>query len=123
MNKLTKYYSGSNKREIRFVVKISDFPTRHVRAAISWLSSGDDIVKLGKVPQDFDLYVYEGNDVNNIDTRYDSNAADVSADGSNAYEMVEFNAHSDYIVVRIVLYDDDEEAENYGQMVLGFDLT
>ncbi|SHK22666.1 hypothetical protein [Fibrobacter sp. UWB12] len=123
VNKLMKNYSGSNKKEIRFVVNLSDFTTRYVRAAISWLSSGDDIAKLGKIPQDFDLYIYEGNDVNNIDTRNNSSAADFSADGSNAFEKVAFTAHSDYIVVRIVLYEDDDEAENYGQMILGFDLA
>ena len=123
VNKLTKIYSGSNRREIRFVVNLSDFTSRYVRAAISWLSSGDDIVKLAKIPQDFDLYIYEGNDVNAIDTRNYSSAAAVSADGTDAFEKVEFSAHSDYIVVRIVLYDDDEDADNYGQMVLGFDLA
>ena len=123
VNKLTKNYSGSNRREIRFVVKLSDFNTKYVRAAISWLSSGDDIVKLAKIPQDFDLYIYEGDNVNTIDTRNNSSAIAISASGTDAFEKVEFSAHSDYIVVRIVLYDDDEDADNYGQMVLGFDLA
>ncbi|WP_173467243.1 S8 family serine peptidase [Fibrobacter succinogenes] len=111
----------SERKEIRFKVKRPAGKT-NFKAAIAWLSSGNDIANLGRVPQDFDLYVYESNDgnVDNIDV-YNSHASSLS--GIDAYEKISFTSNANYLVFRILLYRDLEDSENNGQMVLGFDVA
>ncbi len=118
-----KTHDGTNgRKEIRFVVDMTQLPTKNVTAAISWLSSGDDIANLGKIPQDFDLFVYEGNDVDGINTNNYAAAKTYSQSSTDAFEKVSFSTNYPYVVFRIVLYSDDANSENHGQIILGFDL-
>lgn len=73
------------------------------RVAIAWLSSGDDIAALNKIPQDFDLSILKK-----------SNDAVLknSATGTNPYELVTYTATStESAILRILLYN-DATAEN-----------
>jgi hypothetical protein len=121
INDLKTHYNSVGAKEIRFSVKASDFPSHNFIAAISWLSSGDDINNLGKIPQDFDLYVYE-NDTDNVNNINRDHWTAKSSSGYNAFEKVEFTANSEYLTFRILLYSEEADSENYGQVVLGFDL-
>ncbi len=107
-------------KEFRFSVKRPANKT-NFSAAIAWLTSGNDIAKLGKVPQDFDLYVYE-RITNNIDDVSGTELAS-SLSVTNAFEYVSFSSNAEYLLFRIRLYKDAYGSENRGQMVLGFDLA
>ena len=109
------------KKEIMFSVKRS--ANKHnIVAAIAWLSSGNDIANLGKIPQDFDLYAYENNtaNVDNIDY---NNWIQRSTSSTDGYEKISFSTNAEYITFRIVFYSDAQNSENRGQVVLGFDVA
>ena len=94
----------------------------NIVAAIAWLSSGNDIANLGKIPQDFDLYAYENNtaNVDNIDY---NNWIQRSTSSTDGYEKISFSTNAEYITFRIVFYSDAQNSENRGQVVLGFDVA
>ena len=119
MHQIAEYVIDGVK-EFRFSVKRPANKT-NFSAAIAWLTSGNDIAKLGKVSQDFDLYVYERN-TNNIDDVSGTELAS-SLSVTNAFEYVSFSSNAEYLLFRIRLYKDAYGSENRGQMVLGFDLA
>lgn len=114
-------HSEGNSTEIRFSVKRPD-NKYNFSAAIAWLTSGNDIANYGKIPQDFDLYVYESNssNVDNIDVY---NYKTSSRSGGNAFEKVSFSSSAQYLTFRILLYTEDSRSENYRQAVIGFDVA
>lgn len=136
INKL-KSRTANNRHEIWFAVK--NYESSTVNAAISWLSSGNDISKAGKVPQDFDLYAYgcnstlcankaEGEDRHMsasdvsalINQGIERNLLASSLSSNNSFEKVSFSTNNyDYTVFRIILYK-DKSVENKDQIVLGF---
>ena len=119
MNRL-KTHNYSSKKEIRFVVKRPEGKT-HFSAAIAWLTSGNDIANLGKIAQDFDLYVYERNvdNINDISGSYKAS----SLSSNNAFEKISFTSSSPYLLFRIRLFGEADNTENKDQAVLGFDLA
>lgn len=135
-----KTRTDNNKHEIWLVTNnLSSSGGNLVHAAISWLSSGNDVARTGKIPQNFDLYVY-GTNKNysclanpNINLMNNScsvkfNLSDLSFVRSstslnNAYEKVAFTTRYKYLVFKIVLTSDDPASENYGQAVLGFNIS
>ena len=146
ISKLKTRTNSNGQHEIWFVAHTlgtRDYPSN---AAISWLSSGNDIMNLGKVPQNFDLYVYGSN---NSDYVYFTDpAADLSKTfnvGSNrklnfnfnnpgtlitsstkvynSFEKVNISSNYNYLVFKIVLKNEDENSENKGQIVLGFNMS
>ncbi|MBR4784824.1 MAG: hypothetical protein IK012_06170 [Fibrobacter sp.] len=132
----------NNQHEIWFVVHNLGWSSgRSVRAAISWLSSGNDIARAGKIPQNFDLYVY-GSDNSSYSCLADpsimltnnpcgvnfnfSNPGTLVASSTslvNAYEQVAISSPYSYLVFKIVLKSDDPTSENYGQVVLGLNIS
>ena len=115
-----KTHNYSGKKEIRFVVKRPEGKT-HFSAAIAWLTSGNDIANLGKIAQDFDLYVYERNvdNINDISGSYKAS----SLSSNNAFEKISFTSSSPYLLFRIRLFGEADNTENKDQAVLGFDLA
>ena len=132
----------NNKHEIWFVVhNLSQSNGRSVRAAISWLSSGNDIARIGKIPQNFDLFVYGSNNssyscladpsinLNNNSCGVNFNFSNPgslirsSTSVNNAYEQVAFVSSYNYLVFKIVLTSDDPAGENHGQVVLGLNIS
>ena len=110
-----------SKKEVMFSVKRS--ANKHnIVAAIAWLSSGNDIANLGKIPQDFDLYAYE-NSTANVDNVDLNNWVARSTSATNGYEKISFNTNAQYITFRIIFYSDSNNSENKGQVVLGFDVA
>lgn len=123
---------SSTQREIKFTVPV--FKGLKYRAAIAWLSRGDDIKSFGRIPQDFDLYVYKNNNAKHdlkivsgssayyfYTTNYDSNQRiTYSASGTNPYEVVEFTADSNgYVTFSIQLY---KNLSSSNDVILGFNL-
>ncbi len=83
------------------------------RIAIAWLSSGEDVVKYGKLPQDINLYVYQGNVLKGS-----------SYSKSNPFEMVEINTYNDNNNLRIVITRKQGNNENLGgRVLLGYNLV
>ena len=125
MERLHTHKSGPNnsKKEIRFSVKRPTDKSSFT-AAIAWLSSGFDILHTGRVPYDFDLYVYENSsdNVNNINV---DNYLARSIDGDNSFEVKEFTTYANYITFRILLWDDytPSDSEYRGNIALGFDVA
>ncbi len=119
--KLMVYDRNRGKKQIRFSVKNSDFPTNNFVAAIAWLSSGDDIMKLAKIPQDFDLYACPNNveSTTNINL---NNCFTATNNDRTSFEKVSFSTNANYITFVIELFTDNPDADNYGQIVLGFDV-
>ena len=115
-----KTHEVDGRKQIRFKIKTSDFESNDFVAAISWLSSGDDIANLAKIPQDFDLRVYTSS-TGNLD-ELPKVALSTSTSSTNAFEKISFSTSSNYMVFVITLYSDDANSENHGQVVLGFDL-
>ena len=107
--------------ELRFTVK-RPADKHNFSAAIAWLSSGNDIANYGKLPQNFDLYVYE-NTTSAIDNIEVNNYKVRSTSENNAFEKVSFYSNAQYLTFRIVLMDEDDRSENKLQAVLGFDLA
>lgn len=122
INTLKTHINKNGKKEIRFIVDLTKFTSKNYTAAISWLSSGDDIANLGKIPQDFDLFVYEGNDIDGINVDSYADVKAYSQSGTNAYEKISFSTNFPYVVFRILLYGEEANSENKGQVVLGFDM-
>jgi len=122
INTLKTHINKNGKKEIRFIVDITKFSSKNFTAAISWLSSGDDIANLGKIPQDFDLFVYEGNNIDGINVDSYADVKAYSQSGTNAFEKISFSTNFPYVVFRILLYGEDANSENKDQVVLGFDL-
>ena len=124
INKL-KANSG-DQPEIFFIVDNKNYKNRAFKAAIAWLNSGEDIAaNNGKASQDFDLYIYGKN--GSAPTMM--NKGDRLAYSTNAYSSFEkvdvpaSKSNYDWIAVRIVLYADNNSAENKNQVVLGFNLA
>ena len=116
------YTHVTNKKEIRFCVF---FPANRYAfsAAIAWLTSGNDIADYGKIPQDFDLYAYASSSGNPDDIPNIYNYIGHSLDADNAFEKMSFWTSAEYITFRIVLFTEDNRSENFGQVVLGFDVS
>lgn len=139
INKLKTRFKN-NKNEIWVVTKNLNYDGRcPSKAAISWLSSGNDIANNnGKAPQDFDLYAYgcseadcEGldNPKNNMrNFNFDKSRPQLAAsdNGSkNSYETVSISqteSEYPYLAFKIVLYSDNSK-DNKDQIVLGFNYT
>ena len=116
------YTHVTNKKEIRFCVKRP--ANRYAfSAAIAWLTSGNDIADYGKIPQDFDLYAYASSSGNPDDIPNIYNYIGHSLDADNAFEKMSFWTSAEYITFRIVLFTEDNRSENFGQVVLGFDVS
>ena len=102
-------------------------------ATIAWLSSGSDIVKLGKLPQNFEIFGYKRNgnqhasqNISGIGVDLlDASFRDDEQKGS-PYKTICVDSRSTdpyhELSVRIVLDEEDSRSENYGQMVLGLDI-
>ena len=109
--------------EIRFSVQR---PTdkHNFSATIAWLTSGNDIAKLGVIPQNFELLAYESNssNVDAIDNNLDNYKAQ-SLSGSNSFSRISFSSNAPYLTFRIVFLSDYDRSENYNQVVLGFDVA
>ena len=114
-------YPLNHPREVRFAVRTSDFPSNNFEAAISWLCSGNDIANLGKLPQEFDLEAFES-DTPDTSVLPSYAKYGIPREGS-IYRKLSITTTKPYILFRIILMSDDAESENYGQMVLGFDVT
>ena len=109
-------------REIRFNVKRPD-GKRNFSAAIAWLTSGNDIANYGKIPQNFDLFVYENNS-DNVDGIDDEHLIASSKSPNNSFERVSLPpTDAQYLTFRIVLTSEDSRSENFRQVVLGFDVA
>lgn len=131
IDKLRTYsttYTG-DKSEIWFIMPVNGLGDNNhdLKAAISWLSYGDDIAaNNNKIPQDFDLYVYGTND-ENMGVSQINNPGDLlgkSADAFNSYETVTFrHKNYQYLKFRIRLHSDDSAAIRKGEVVLGFNLA
>lgn len=119
IDKLMSPMSNSQK-ELRFAVSTADFPSNNFSAAISWLSSGNDVAKLGKVPQNFDLEVYASDSPNTSNL---SSSPRYGVSTANSYEKISLTTDKPYLIFRIRLVSDEANGENHGQMVLGFDVT
>ena len=103
-------------------------------AAISWLSSGDDVMNIGQVPQNFDLYVYGSNDddvgksslpFENM-SRFDFGKPRFITSSTHlhrSFEKVVIESGYKYLVFKIVLTDEDSRSANKGQIVLGFNMA
>ncbi len=115
-------HAEGNKYQIRFSVKTSGFGSNSYSAAIAWLSSGNDISKYGKIPQDFDLAVYPSND-GDLDNIYVDHRLDASVSYLNPFEKVTFTTNANYVVFVITLLTEWSKSENKGQIVMGFDMT
>ncbi len=136
IDKLKTRTNSNGQHEIWFVAPnpMKNYP---VYAAISWLSSGDDVINIGKVPQDFDLYVYGSSDHNydNIKnpmadlrtSNFNFNKPGTFITSSNhlyrSFERVVIESSYDYLVFKIVLKDEDSRSANKGQIVLGFNMA
>ena len=140
INKLKTRTNSSGQHEIWFVVDGQSFVAWGLpaMAAISWLSSGDDVMNIGKVPQNFDLYVYGTSNekyerftrslyaVRDNVSNFDFNLGRPLASSThpyNSFEMVSINSDSKYLVFKIVLKDEDSRSANKGQIVLGFNIS
>ena len=125
----------NGKKEIRLLlhaedfVNLADIGADGLCATISWLNSGNDIANLGKLPQDFDLYAYESDNSDALLNLYGKEYASSDAEGreyrkKNSHETLCFGTkNTGYFLIRIVLKDEDVRSENYGQIVLGLDVT
>ena len=129
----------NGKKVIKFTTKV--YKNHTYRAAISWLSSGNDIANIGKIPQDFDLAAYWNDNAQQDDektvngtlkeydyftTDYENTRATFitqSTSGSNPYELIEFDASkTSYVTFVITLYSENSNSENKGKVQLGFNL-
>jgi len=135
IEKLKTRTNANDQKEIWFVTKNLGSSTKPASAAISWLSSGNDISYIGRIPQDFDLTVYGSNNSNY--EKYTKQGANLNGfnfdnpgdyiDGSNrsnnSFEKVSISTNHKYLVFKILLYSEDERSENKGQVVMGFNMA
>lgn len=142
INKL-KTRTVDGKPEIWFVMENVGNVYRGTRAAITWLSSGDDIANnKGKVPQDFDLFIYGSSktdyeclvapdvDLNNPPACHGHTGyfsfdepgilLGRSISSVDSYEKTAFGSNHKYLVVKIQLWGDNSSDANKGQIALGF---
>ena len=135
----------NNQHEIWFVTGNLGSVDKPASAAISWLSSGNDISKIGHIPQNFDLYVYGSNDSDYscyddpyIELNEQQNCGNrkinfnftnpgvmiaSSKEVYNSYEKVKITSNYKHLVFRIILKEEDSSSENKGQIVLGFNMS
>lgn len=119
----SKFEDSQYKKEIRFSIKTSDFKKKKFVAAISWLSRGDDILKLGKIPQDFTIYAYPSDDGDiHSPTPYAPTYPSPHVKTNN-FEKITFTQTRDYMVFQIKFMEDESSADYKNQIVLGFDLA
>lgn len=121
-------YCGDNIKVIRFefykdaVFFGADPDIDGFCASIAWLSSGNDVANLGKLPQRFEL---EGIQV--VHTGTNGTNAYIVKDNSygraNKTVCVADVPYNHSFMIRIILADEDTRSENYGQMVLGLDIV
>ena len=145
INSLKTRTNADGKPEIWFVAQNLGSVNYPAAAAISWLSSGNDISKIGHIPQNFDLYVYGSNDNDyscyedpyielneqlncgnrkiNFDFAHPGVMIASSHDVYNSYERVKIASNYKHLVFKIVLKDEDSRSENKGQIVLGFNMS
>ena len=117
-----KTHTVDNRDEIRFSVKRPEGKT-NFSAAIAWLVSGNDIDKIGLLPQDIDIIVYERS-ADNINSITNSSVGLVGRFSmNNTFEKVTFKSSAKYLLFRIIIDRDHDLSENKGQLVLGFDLA
>jgi hypothetical protein len=94
--------------------------------AISWLNSGSDITKRHQLPQIFeiDLYCTDGNGklTLNTSTTDSQEAKDRNTSYRQTYAYFDQCQNASSLMADIVLDEDYEDAENYGQIVLGVDI-
>ena len=94
--------------------------------AISWLNSGSDIIKRHQLPQIFeiDLYCTDGNGklTLNTSTTDSQEAKDRNTSYRQTYAYFDQCQNASSLMADIVLDEDYEDAENYGQIVLGVDI-
>ena len=84
------------------------------------MSRGDDIDKLAKIPQNFDLIAYPSD---SDDVNYAQSNPKYSVGEDNNFEILSpFSASKDYMIFIIQLRSDDSSDEYKGQIALGFDL-
>ena len=135
MDKLKTRTNANGQKEIWFVTKNLGSSSKAASAAISWLSSGNDISNIGYIPQDFDMIVYGSN--NSIYDKYVKsheklsginfdNPGDYIAASNwsfNSFEKVSIASNHKYLIFCITLYSEDERSENKGEVVLGFNLA
>ena len=111
-----------------------------IRVALSWLNSGNDIERLGDVPQKFGIFIFTQHGLS--DRYYLREWASSLKGGRTEYRFYEnypyryamawgyamanpdnFNKiKAPNYKIQIVLEDDDSRSENYGQMALGVDI-
>ena len=126
---------GNGHKEIWFVTKNLGTSTKPASAAISWLSSGNDIANIGHIPQDFDLSVYGSNSSNYekyLDPHAKLDGLDFDNPGEyiegsfssyNSYEKVTIASNYKYLIFRISMFSEDDRSENKGQVVMGFNMA
>ena len=126
-----KTRTKDGKAEIIFIIenfKNASGSYRPFNAAISWLNSGDDIANnQGKVPQDFDLYVY-GTNLNRLDAAAEPTWVKIASSTivGNSFESVQnVQTNRKYLVFKIVLDTDNisSSSVNKNQIVLGFNAS
>ena len=94
--------------------------------SIAWLNSGNDIAKLGGLPQKFELITYGHTGtgdrmcLQNSTTYFDNDRKNTPFRSTGVAGFWSQSNRS--FVVRIVLDEEDPRSENYGQMVLGLDI-
>lgn len=109
-----------------------------IRVAISWLNSGNDIAKLGDVPQKYKINIYTRHGNNYNFTLRDWSDGEGRTDYSRypiypyrraaAYDYASANPYNYGKIsapeykIQIILDEEDLNSENYGQMVLGVDI-
>lgn len=127
-----KTFTYDNKKEIWFSYENPHYQSgsnvkKNFTAAIAWLSSGNDIARIGHIPQDFDLWAYESRSASFNPTSFNlsskTGALEASRSSYNSFEKISFETNSPYIVFRIILHSEDSRTENPNQAVLGFDVA
>ena len=127
-------YDG--KKEIRFNFGRSALSTsmKGFCTTISWLNSGNDIAKLGKLPQNFEIFVYTRSGNPHASETISGNGVTLQATTARDYDQSKNSPYKTLCVdsrstdayheltIRIVLGEEDSRSENYGQMVLGMDV-
>lgn len=147
INKLRTRVNSNGQSEIWFVARNPGSVNYPATAAISWLSSGNDIANIGKIPQNFDLQVWGTNDAKytyltnphlDLSQPYTPNSSvgaisinfttpGVFIGGSysktNSFEKVTIASNYEYLIFKILLKEEDSRSENKGEIVLGFNMT
>ena len=147
IDKLRTRVNQHGQSEIWFVTSNPGTSNYPASAAISWLSSGNDISNIGRIPQDFDIEVYGTNNSNyvylnnphlNLGQPYTPNSSvgalsinfdnpgtyiNGSYTSTNSFEKIRIASDYDYLIFRIVLATEDSRSENKGEIVLGFNMT